>query len=144
LHALSSGAGEEKLPKPLTPGAAPARGGVTRYPISTCTCRRGSELWHNAAMRGVLNIIGGTLFFIAIINFMAFWIIAVSIGGDATSGKVDGGRHYVSNHGKLTEVSSSVWHYSRAHTISVWITHPLGIVVGGGLMALSRRLKKAA
>jgi hypothetical protein len=67
----------------------------------------------------------------------------LSIGGDAISGKVDGGRYYVSSRGKLTEVSSSVWHYSRAHTISVWITHPLGIVGGGGLIALGRRLKKA-
>lgn len=102
------------------------------------------ELWRYAAMQRVLNIIGGSLFFIAIINVMAFWITALSIGGDAISGKVEGGRYYVSSRGELTEVSSSVWHYSRAHTISVWITHPLGIFGGGGLMALSRRLKKAA
>jgi hypothetical protein len=102
------------------------------------------SLWRYAAMPRVLNIIGGSLFFIAIINFMVFWITAVSIGGDAISGKAEGGRYYVSNHAKLTEVSPCVWHYSRVHTISVWITHPLGIVVGGGLMALSRRLQKAA
>jgi hypothetical protein len=94
-------------------------------------------------MPRVLNIIGGALFLIAIINFMAFWIVAGSIGGDAVSGKAEGGRYYVSNHGKLTEVSSRVWHYSRVHANSVWITHPLGIVGGGGLMVLSRTMKKA-
>jgi hypothetical protein len=97
-----------------------------------------------AAMPKLLNIIGGTLFFIAFLNFTVFWIVAVSIGGDAISGRVEGGRYYLSNHGKLTEVSPRVWHYSRVHTISIWITHPLGIFGGGGLMALSRRMGKAA
>jgi hypothetical protein len=93
-------------------------------------------------MPRVLNIIGRTLLFIAIINSTAFWIIAVSIGGDAISGKAEGGRYYLSSHGKLTEVSSPVWHYSRVHTISVWITVPLAIFGGGGLMALTRWLQR--
>jgi hypothetical protein len=97
-----------------------------------------------ATMPRVLYIIGGTLYVIAIINFTTFWIIAVSIGGDAIQGKAEGGRYYVSDHGKMTGVSSGVWRYSRVHTISVWITHPVGIFVGGGLVALSGRLKKAA
>jgi hypothetical protein len=91
-------------------------------------------------MSKVLNTLGGTLFIIAFVNFLAFWIAAVAIGGDALSGTADAGRYYVSNHGKLTEVSSRVWHYSRIHTISIWITHPLGIFGGGGLMALSRKM----
>lgn len=91
-----------------------------------------------------LNAIGITLFFIAILNFMTFWIVALVIGGDAVSGKVLGGHYYVSSHGKLTEVSPRVWHYSRAHTISVWVTHPVGILGAGGMGLPSRRLQRRA
>ena len=81
---------------------------------------------------------------IAWVNFLVFWIVAVSIGGDAFSGKVVNGHYFVSNHGRLTEVSPTVWRYSRIHTVSVWITHPVGIFVGGGLMLLGQRSSKAA
>ena len=68
------------------------------------------------------------IFFAAILNFAAFWIIAVSIGGDALSGKEESGRYYVSNRGKLTEVSRTIFMYSFYHTCSIFITHPLGII----------------
>jgi|GEM_PF-2600343 hypothetical protein len=91
-------------------------------------------------MQKLLSIIGYTLFFGAIANFTVFWVVGASIGGDAISGKVQGGHYYVSSHGRLTEVSPRIWHYSRIHAVSVWITHPLGILGGCGLMALSERL----
>ena len=87
---------------------------------------------------------GGVLFVIGIVNFLAFVIVAVSIGGDALSGKVESGRYYLSHHGDLTEVSPRVWHYSRVHTISVLITHPLAVFGGSWLMSLSPRSEKAA
>jgi len=94
-------------------------------------------------MRRHLEILGTVLFFIAWINFVVFWVVAVSIGGDAISGKVEGNRYYLSNHGKLTEVSHRVWNYARAHTISTFIALPIGAFVGGGLIAYSQRTKAA-
>lgn len=77
------------------------------------------------------------LFFIALINFAIFVMVAVNIGGDAISGKVENGRYYLSNHGKLTEVSPAVWQYSKIHAISVWITHPLGLA--GAALFVTRK-----
>src|SRR5262245_5893722 len=94
-------------------------------------------------MRKLINIFGMTLFVIAFVNFTVFWIVAGRIGGDAMSGKIENGHYYLCNHGKYTEVTPSVWHYSRAHIISTWITHPLAIL-GFGLIALSERTKKTA
>ena len=80
------------------------------------------------------RVIGMMFFFGAIINFIAFVIGAIIIGGDAVNGKVEGDRYFVASHGKYTEVSYDTWFYSRIHTISVFVTHPLGILVGGGLL----------
>jgi hypothetical protein len=72
-----------------------------------------------------MKYFGYTLFMIGVVNFASFWIIAVIIGGDAVgSGPVDG-RYYVSEHGRRTEVSRSVFEYSWYHARSVWVTHPL-------------------
>ena len=77
--------------------------------------------------------LGKILFFGAIVNFMAFFVLSMSLGGDALNGRIDeGGDHLVSNHGRLTKVEPWVWHFNRAHAISVFITHPLGML--GGLL----------
>jgi hypothetical protein len=91
-----------------------------------------------AGMKRHLAYIGTAVFFIAIINFALFLAIAQKIGGDAINGKVQNGRYYVSEHGKLTEVSHGVWIYSQAHAISVFITHPIGLL-GGALAAYAAR-----
>ena len=90
-------------------------------------------------MRKFLSIVGGVLFFVEIANFTVFWIVGVSIGGDAIGGKVERGHYYLASHGRLKEVPPWVWHYSRYHAMSVWITHPLGILGGGCLMSLNKR-----
>ena len=64
----------------------------------------------------------------ALVNFVAFWLIAVYLGGDAVNGRAVGEHFYLSSHGKLTEVSESVWNYSKWHVYSVWVTHPLGLL----------------
>ena len=85
------------------------------------------------------GVVGTVVFFAAVINFATFWVASLCLGGDALHGKIDDGHHYLSLKGRYTEVSESVWHYSRIHTISVFVTHPLGILVGGGLIAYSSR-----
>jgi hypothetical protein len=66
----------------------------------------------------------------AVVNFLAFWVVAVAIGGDALNGKVENGRYYLMSHGRYTERSFAVWTYSRWHAISVFVTWPLAILVG--------------
>ena len=61
-------------------------------------------------------------------NFAVFFIVALAIGGDAFNGKAEGGRYFLANHGKLTEVSRAVYDYSRYHTMSLFITHPLAFL----------------
>ena len=65
---------------------------------------------------------------IAALNFVWFFQISCVIGGNALIGKVDADSYFVGNHGKFTEVSSWVWHYSRIHTYSTWVTHGLAFV----------------
>jgi hypothetical protein len=79
------------------------------------------------------------IFFAGWLNFMVFGIAAVSLGGDAMSGKVEGGHYYLSNHGHLTEVSSGVFTYSRIHTYSIFITQPLALLAG----FIGHRIKKS-
>ena len=42
---------------------------------------------------------------VAILNFVAFFVIGIAIGGDALNGKVVDGPYYLYGHGKLNEVS---------------------------------------
>jgi hypothetical protein len=79
---------------------------------------------------------------VAGLNFSAFWCAAVALGGDAINGKTEGGRYFLANHGKLTEVSGSVWRYSRAHAVSVMITFPLGFACFAVLILNSRKSNK--
>jgi hypothetical protein len=65
---------------------------------------------------------------VAIVNFASFWIIAVASGGDAVNGKEEGGRYFLANHGSYTEVTKAFFEYSRIHSMSVWITHPIAIL----------------
>jgi hypothetical protein len=68
------------------------------------------------------------VFVLGIVNFAAFWIGAVYLGGDAISGRISGGHYFLSSHGHLTQVSESVFTYSKWHARSVFITHPLAIL----------------
>ena len=69
-----------------------------------------------------------TLVAIGILNFASYVIVALSLGGDAVNGKTEGGRFYLCEHGHYTEVSQSIFEYSRYHTYSVWMTHPLAML----------------
>lgn len=54
--------------------------------------------------------------------------MSARLGGDALNGYERDGRYYVSSRGRATEVTEGQWRRSRAHAISVWITHPLAMV----------------
>ena len=65
---------------------------------------------------------------VAIVNFVAFLIGAAALGGDAVNGKSEGGRYFVADHGKLTEVSKAAFTYSRFHCYALWVTHPMAMI----------------
>ncbi|HEY4371958.1 MAG TPA: hypothetical protein VGN52_08540 [Burkholderiales bacterium] len=66
------------------------------------------------------------LFILAMLNFAAFWLISMQIGGDALAGKVENGHYFLLGHGVYAEVSEGVYTYSRWHALSLWVSHPLG------------------
>jgi hypothetical protein len=65
---------------------------------------------------------------IGVANFLAFVLVAGAIGGDALNGYIDHGHYFLRNHDLVTEVSRSVFVYSKWHSISTFVTHPLAIV----------------
>jgi hypothetical protein len=72
--------------------------------------------------------ITNAIFFLAIVNWVVFVVIALSIGGDALNGKIEAGHYYLREHGRYTEVSAAVFQYSRIHALSLFVTHPLAMV----------------
>jgi hypothetical protein len=65
---------------------------------------------------------------IGAVNF--FWVVAESmaLGGDALNGYQRDGHYFVGSHGSYTEVGRTAWEWSRVHTASLAITHPLAMV----------------
>jgi hypothetical protein len=51
----------------------------------------------------------------AMVNFFAFVLASLYLGGDALNGYVRSGRYFVCAHGACSEVSSTIWHYSYWH-----------------------------
>ena len=60
----------------------------------------------------------------SMLNFVVFVCLALFLGGDALSGKVQDGHYFLSDHGKLQEVSRAVFTYSRWHSISLVVSWP--------------------
>lgn len=79
---------------------------------------------------------GLAAFVLGLLNFAAFFVVAVKLGGDAVNGHETAGRYFLASHGKMTEVSRNVFLYSKMHVYSLFITHPLAILGG---MAAGRR-----
>ena len=71
---------------------------------------------------------------IALLNFLAFWVAAVYLGGDAVNGKAENGRFFLMSHGRYTEVSADLFTYSKWHAYSLWLTHPLAFVAAYWLL----------
>ena len=86
-----------------------------------------------------MKYLGSILIVVGMLNFASFMIAALILGGDAVNGKSDGQKYYLGSHGRYTEASQSTFEYSRLHTHSVWITHPLIFVGGSILMWLKKK-----
>ncbi|MGI4717993.1 MAG: hypothetical protein ACRYF6_06445 [Janthinobacterium lividum] len=68
----------------------------------------------------------GTL---AVVNFVSFFVGCLYLGGDALNGKIEDGHFYLSDHGKLTEVSKGIYRYSQVHGASVFALIGLTLIV---------------
>jgi hypothetical protein len=73
------------------------------------------------------------------VNFGAYLIIATLIGGDAINGHVASGRYYLAMHGHLTQVSRSMYEYSRWHTYLLWFHTGVVVVMSVWNRVLSKR-----
>jgi hypothetical protein len=82
------------------------------------------------AIRAALPWLCITLFLIGIANFFWFFVESSSIGGDALNGHLRDGHYFLGSHGVYTEVSAATWNWSRAHAISVFVTHPMALGAG--------------
>lgn len=70
------------------------------------------------------------VFYFGILNFLVFMAVSLWIGGDAVSGKEMNGKYFVASHGRLTEVSKSIFLYSKLHSYSLFVTHPAAMIAG--------------
>jgi hypothetical protein len=61
------------------------------------------------------------------VNFFWFFAESTALGGDALAGYASGGHYYVASHGVTSEVSRSVWEWSRIHALSILLTHPIAM-----------------
>ena len=73
---------------------------------------------------------------VAGVNAFACLVSSAVLGGDAHFGKAESGRYFLGRHagdaaaGRLTEVSSDVYHYSLWHVRSMAATTVLGLAAG--------------
>jgi hypothetical protein len=84
--------------------------------------------------QNVRNVLRVALF-LAIGNFASFWYGDLVLGGSAANGKREGGRFFVGDHGRYTEVSEDVYRYSTLHYASVLVTHIIGLLAAATLSA---------
>ena len=78
------------------------------------------------------------LVIIAAINFVAYIIINLRIGGDAWNGYKKDGLFYLGSHGRYTEVPENLWVYSYFHTIALWTTHASVFIAAAILLSTKR------
>jgi hypothetical protein len=125
------------------PCAAPDTGSVIRdqQPPDAAGAREGDRpvAEGGEVRRRWAGRIGGALFLIAIMNFLAYSAHTRNLGGSADSSKGVEGRYFVSAHGRYTEVTEDQWRAVRAHELVMYVTHALGLLVGGALLAYSER-----
>ena len=81
-------------------------------------------------LRRVVFIAFSAVFIATVINFFVFIAVALYLGGDALSGKIENGRYYLNSHGHYTEVSARIYQYSNVHARTVAVSMPLAILIG--------------
>lgn len=63
-----------------------------------------------------------------LVNFAAYMLVTVLIGGDAINGHEMDGHYFLASHGKLTEVSRGLFIFSEVHSVAVWVLFALAFM----------------
>jgi hypothetical protein len=63
------------------------------------------------------------------VDFAAFVVVSLCIGGDAINGYIKDGYYFVCMHGSCHEVTRTVFEYSRWHAISLFVFFPATFIV---------------
>lgn len=80
-----------------------------------------------ATIKNVLLCLAAAALVLAVVNFV--WsMIEIQSSGDALSGYQSGGHYFVLIKPGYREVSQATWNWLRFHSLSVLVTHPLGMV----------------
>jgi hypothetical protein len=80
----------------------------------------------------------------ALVNLAVFYWIAGRIGGDAYHGYAENGHYFLAtSHGPATEVSRSVFSYSKWHATTGLVTHPIGLICAVILYFWCKRIVKS-
>ena len=69
-------------------------------------------------------------FWLALVNFVIFVVLFFALGGNALNGTVRDGHYYFSTRDLTSEVSGPIFTYSILHTLSLFVTHPIAVVMG--------------
>ena len=75
-----------------------------------------------------MSLAATVLRYITVINFAAFFIAVIFLGGDAINGHSTNGAYFLSSHGVDTQVSSAIFTYSRFHAISTFVLMALAVL----------------
>ncbi len=82
-------------------------------------------------MRKAVEKVYSVLIVLAVVNFFAFMIITLLIGGSGVTGKIENGRYYVGSHGIYTEVSQTVYTFTVIHSCSHFPMFTLAFAAAG-------------
>jgi len=93
-----------------------------------------AERASSAGLKRVLPYLAVVLLVLAGVNFLWFWTESAVLGGDALNGYRQDAHYFIGSHGSYREVEPAVWEWSRIHGISVFVTHPLGLLGGAILL----------
>ncbi len=63
------------------------------------------------------------------VDFAAFVLVSMLIGGDAINGHMLDGYYFVCMYGRCHEVTRAAFEYSRWHAISLFISFPLSFLL---------------
>lgn len=93
--------------------------------IGYCAFRARKRLSRRERRKMLVVLMCWAAIAVGAINWSAFGLGSVIIGGDALGTLVEDGRYYVESHGNVTDVSRQVWLYSWYHGTSAMVTWAL-------------------
>jgi hypothetical protein len=79
------------------------------------------------------------IFWLALLNILAFFVATMNLGGDAWNGRIVDSHYFLGMGGRYTEVSEAVYRYSHWQDLTLLFTQPLGLISAVILWGRKRR-----